>query len=172
MTTVAQQLRQAREAKQLTVEQVAEITKIRTDHIRALEDANFDVFSAPVYIRGFVRTYAGLLKLEVSRVMAELDAELSQTQKFAEPPSLLGEHKGILDFIMLQFSKINWQRSAVMLAGAAVIVLLIGGSFLWWHSRPQDPMKNLKPGVYQSNQTLPGETLTLPPPAPAPTQKR
>ena len=60
MSTVAEQLRQAREAKNLTVQQVVEITKIRTDHLRALEEGNFDVFSAPVYIRGFVRSYANL----------------------------------------------------------------------------------------------------------------
>ncbi len=36
MSTVAEQLRAGREARMLTVEQVAELTKIRTDHIRAL----------------------------------------------------------------------------------------------------------------------------------------
>src|SRR5712664_3601126 len=64
MSTVAEQLHLAREAKSLTVHQVAEVTKIRSDHIRALEEGNFDVFSAPVYIRGFIRTYATLLKLD------------------------------------------------------------------------------------------------------------
>jgi len=51
MSTVAEQLHQAREAKHLTVEQIAEITKIRADHLRALEQGNFDMFSAPVYIK-------------------------------------------------------------------------------------------------------------------------
>jgi len=88
MSTVAEQLRHAREAKRLTVEQVAEITKMRTDHLRALEEGNYNVFSAPVYIRGFVRSYSTLLKLEVPQVMAALDTELGQTQRFAEPPPL------------------------------------------------------------------------------------
>ena len=56
MSTVAEQLRQAREAQKLTIQELAEITKIRSDHIRALEEGNFNVFPAPVYIRGFVRT--------------------------------------------------------------------------------------------------------------------
>lgn len=169
MTTVAEQLHQARETKKLTIEQVAEITKIRTDHLRALEEGNFDVFSAPVYIRGFVRTYAGLLKLDVPQVMGALDAELSQTKKFAEPPSLLGEPRGVLDFLMLQLSKINWQRGVLMLGATVVIVALVGGLIVWRHTRNRDPLRNLKPGVYQSSQTLPGETLPLPPPPPAPT---
>jgi len=70
MSTVAEQLRQAREAQNLNVQQVAQVTKIRTDHLVALEEGNYNVFSAPVYIRGFVRTYAALLKLDVPQVMA------------------------------------------------------------------------------------------------------
>ena len=88
MPTVAEQLRTSREAQSLTVYQVAEITKIRTDHVRALEEGKYEAFAAPVYIRGFVRTYAGLLKLDVPRLMSLLETELSQTEKFHElPPS-------------------------------------------------------------------------------------
>src|SRR5436305_8471736 len=110
MASVSEQLRQAREAQKLTVQQVAEITKIRTDHLRALEEGNFDVFSAPVYIKGFVRSCATILKLDVPQLMAELDAELVRTQKFSEPPPLSAEPKGVLDFVMLQLSKLDWQK--------------------------------------------------------------
>src|SRR5512141_729168 len=108
MSTVADQLRQAREARNLTVQHVAEITKIRTDHIRALESGDYDTFSAPVYIRGFVRTYASLLQLDVPSVMAGLEAELGQTTKFAEPPPLSEPQGGFLDSAMLQLSKLDW----------------------------------------------------------------
>src|SRR4051794_13172396 len=114
MSTVAEKLRQAREAKNLTVHQLAEITKIRTDHIRALEEGNFNVFSAPVYIRGFVRTCATLLKLDVGQTMAALDAELGQTEKFAEPPPLMDQPKGVLDFVMLQLSKVDWRKGGLV----------------------------------------------------------
>src|SRR5512140_1012170 len=102
MPTVAEQLRQAREAQNLTVYQVAEITKIKTDHVRALDDGNYDPFSAPVYIRGFVRTYAKVLKLDVPQIMAVLDQELAGTDKFREPPSLSGGSHGFLDSLMFQ----------------------------------------------------------------------
>src|ERR1017187_244046 len=90
MPTVAEQLRAAREAKKLTVQKVADATKIRTDHIRALDEGNFSVFSAPIYIRGSVKNYATLLKLDVPQIMAELAAELGRTEKFSEPPPLTG----------------------------------------------------------------------------------
>src|ERR1035437_9700884 len=107
MPTVAEQLHGAREAKNLTVYQIAETTKIKTDHIRALEEVNYDVFSAPVYIRGFVRTYASLLKLDVAQVMATLDQELARTEKFCEPPRLSINAPGPLDFLTFQLSRIK-----------------------------------------------------------------
>jgi cytoskeletal protein RodZ len=162
MPTVAEQLSAGRAARHLTIEQVADITKIRGDHLRALEEGNFDVFSAPVYIRGFVRSYSTVLKLDVPQVMAELDSELSQSEKFAEPPPLSESPKGVLDFVMLQLSKLDWRKGAV-----AVAVLLVGGistvSFLIWrHARTADPLKGLKPGVYHSSKPDPAQTLPLP----------
>src|SRR5690349_7270324 len=124
MPTVAEQLRCAREQQSLNVYQVAEITKIKTDHIRALESGEYDSFSAPVYIRGFVRTYARALKLNEMQVAADLDAELAQTKKFREPPPLTERSNSTLDFIMLQLSKMNWRIFAVV---AVVAIVLLGG---------------------------------------------
>jgi hypothetical protein len=58
MPSVAEQLRAARERQKRTVHEVADATNIKADHIRALEAGEWKVFSAPVYIRGFTRTYA------------------------------------------------------------------------------------------------------------------
>ena len=163
MSTVAEQLHHAREAKHLTVEQVAEITKIRGDHLRALEEGNFNIFSAPVYIRGFVRTYSTLLKLDVPKVMAALDGELGQTTKFAEPPPLSDHPRGVVDFLMLQLSKIDWQKSVFVFGGGVVLLVVVLGYIGWRHYRNGDPLKNLKPGIYQAPSHSSGDTLPLPP---------
>ncbi len=162
MSTVAEQLRQARETRQLTIAQVAEITKMRGDHLRALEEGDYSVFSAPVYIRGFVRTLSTLFKLDVGQMMAALDQELGQTSKFAEPPPLTDHPRGALDFVMLQLSKLDWRKSLVGLGSVAVVVGLVLGYLAWRHYRNSDPLKGLKPGVYHSTQHVSGETLPLP----------
>ena len=164
MSAVADQLRHAREAKNLTVQQVAEITKMRTDHLRALEEGNFNVFSAPVYIRGFVRTYSTLLKLDVAKVMSALDAELGASQKFSEPPPLSDHPRGALDFVMLQLSKIDWRKGLIGLVLLTVLVVLFSAFSAWRHSKAADPLNGLKPAVYQSGQDSSGETLPLPAP--------
>src|SRR5216110_508586 len=99
MATVSEQLRRAREQQQLDIYQVAETTKIKTDHIRALESGNFEIFSAPVYIRGFIRTYATMLKLDVPRLLSELDGELNKSERFSEPPPLTNRPRTMLDML-------------------------------------------------------------------------
>lgn len=163
MSTVAEQLHQAREARKLTVEQVAEITKIRGDHLRALEEGNFNVFSAPVYIRGFVRTYSTLLKLDVPKVMAELDVELGQTKKFAEPPPLSEHPRGAVDFLMLQLSKIDWHKGVLVLSAAVLMLALLLVYVSYQHYKTSDPLKNVKPGLYKTPARGSGDTLPLPP---------
>jgi cytoskeletal protein RodZ len=165
MPTVAEQLRQAREQRGWTIHQLADATKIRTDHIRALEEGDFNVFAAPVYIQGFVRTCSTLLKLDVPKVMADLEAELGATKKFREHPRLTGESRGVLDYVMLQFSKINW-RVGLPLALLAAIV--IGGIIAYRAIKirqTEDPLKGLTPGVYQSKR---GPETIIPPAAPPP----
>jgi cytoskeletal protein RodZ len=166
MSTVSEQLRQARQAQNLTVQQVAEITKIRSDHVRALEAGHFDVFSAPVYIRGFTRTYCTLLKLDVAQVMAALDRELAQNKKFSEPPPLSDRRRGVLDFVMLQLSRIDWRKGAIVVGVLAVCIGALLSWLAWQRYRSQDPLKNLQPGLYQSTQHLSSETLPLPPASP------
>jgi cytoskeletal protein RodZ len=160
MSTVAEQLRAAREAKSLTVEQVAESTKIRTDHIRALEEGNFNVFSAPIYIRGSVKLYANALKLDPVALLATLDAELGRTEKYSEPPPLSDQKPTFLDHATLVLAKMNWKAGFAGLAIVALAVILGVSVWAWKHHQKGDSLKNLPPAVYQPANS--GDTLPLP----------
>lgn len=162
MSTVAEQLRTAREAQNLTVYQVAEVTKIRTDHIRALDEGNYDVFSAPVYIRGFVRTYATMLKLEVPKIMDELKNELAKTDKHHEHPPLTKQSKNFLDILMFQLSRVNW-RIALPVGGTIILLLATFWIYRAWSiNKAKDPLADVKPGIYQPQKKNSGNTLPVP----------
>ena len=166
MPTVAEQLRQAREAQNLNIQQVAEITKIKTDHLRALEEGHYDAFTAPVYIRGFVRAYASVLKLDPARIAADLEVELRQTKRFREPPPLTVIPKTPVDFIMLQVSRMNWRIAAALLGLIVVVILAIAG-FRGRSDDTEKALKDLGPGLYQPPTKHAGDTLPVPPPPPA-----
>ena len=159
MSTVAEQLRTARESKNLTIAQVAETTKIRTDHIRALEEGNFNVFSAPIYIRGSVKNYAMRLKLDVPQIMAALNAELGRTEKYSEPPPFTEESNKPIDQVMFLLSKLNWKDRRGRRRGSGGILLIFLVSFAWRHHKRTDTLAGLQPAVYQSANS--GQTLAL-----------
>lgn len=164
MASVAEQLRTAREARQLTINQIAEITNVRADHIRAIEEGNYDVFSAPVYIRGFVRSYAKILKLDVPTIIAAVDQELGQTEKFSEPPPLTDQPRTIVDWLTLQFSKIDWRKAAIV-AGVIVFGLICYAVISAFRSGAKnDSTPGVKPGVVYRPTNRLGDTLPLPAP--------
>src|ERR1041385_8381702 len=166
MPTVAEQLRQAREQRGWTIHQLADATKMRTDHLRALEEGNYNVFAAPVYIQGFVRTCATLLKLDVPKVMADLDGELGATKNFREHPRLTNDSRGVVDYVMLQFSKINWRVGLPV----AIVAILAASAIVAYRTiqtrKNVDPLKNLGPGIYQPKRN---DAIIPPVVAPPPT---
>ncbi len=70
MGELGDRLRQAREAKGLTLEQVEEITKIRRCFLQALELEDYGQLPGEVYVRGFLRNYAQALGLDPEEVVA------------------------------------------------------------------------------------------------------
>lgn len=73
MGTIGPRLRAAREARNLTIEQAAQDTRISLRFLEALEREDFDELPAPVYVRGFLRSYGNYLGLEPQSLLDELD---------------------------------------------------------------------------------------------------
>lgn len=162
MPTVAEQLRKAREARGLTVHQVADAIKMRADQVRALEAGDYDVFVAPVYIRGFVRSYARLLKIDVDEIMHTLEAELAQSTKFREPPSLSPPEQTRLDVLMLYLSRVNWRIALPVIAALAVVAGVFWVQRVVQARLQEDPARGIEAGLYRPAQAPPGHTLPLP----------
>ncbi|MCS7337592.1 MAG: helix-turn-helix domain-containing protein [Verrucomicrobiae bacterium] len=161
MPGVPEQLQQARLARRLSIQQVAELTKIRTDHIRALEEGRYEVFPAPVYVRGFVRTYAGLLKLDVPQIMAALDAELKQCPKFHEPEPHPVRRSTLLTNAVLLLGRLRLGRRAALAVALLILVSALAGLLIWRHLSARNKPLDIKPGVY-SPPAAPADILPFP----------
>ncbi|MGA7570913.1 MAG: RodZ domain-containing protein [Candidatus Aquilonibacter sp.] len=77
MPALGERFRAAREARGLTLSDVAEHIRIRSVYLAAIEEENWTAIGAPVYIRGFLRTYARFLGLEPEEVVAEFNSQAS-----------------------------------------------------------------------------------------------
>ncbi|MEJ5237951.1 MAG: helix-turn-helix domain-containing protein [Limisphaera sp.] len=166
MASVGEQLRARREAMGLSLQDLATITKIRADHLRALEEGRYAVFSAPVYIKGSVRSCAQALKLDPAPLLRQLDQELSQDAKLGHPPALSPAEPGFWDRLLFHLVRLSWRQTAIM----ALLVVLAAvwlGRYLLWERRPAGAgPQSVQPTLYQEPVPPHLETLSLPAPQP------
>lgn len=71
MQMIGDRLRQARERLGLTLEEAERTTRIRAQHLGALERGEFDQLPSPVQVRGFLRNYADFLGLDSERLLQD-----------------------------------------------------------------------------------------------------
>lgn len=166
MPTVGDKLRAERERRGLSVHQAADGTNIKTDHIRAMEQGAWASFPAPVYIRGFARTYAKFLRLDEKEVVEAVVAEMGGLAEWDGGGAGGGRSRGPIDYLMLQLSRVKWTVVFPLLLGGAVI--LVGWlAFRSWQAAPKhDPLERLSPGLVEPRSRPPG-TLPLPTNAPS-----
>ncbi len=72
MPALGEEFRRAREARGQTISDVAERLHIRGVYLTAIEDEDWAAIGAPVYIRGFMRTYARYLGLDPEAAVGRL----------------------------------------------------------------------------------------------------
>lgn len=71
-------LRQAREEKGLSIEQVAADTRIPQRHLKTIEAGEFSALPSRTYAIGFSRTYARTLGLPENEILDQVRAELAE----------------------------------------------------------------------------------------------
>ena len=76
METVGAQLKAAREAHDLTISQVAEVTRIKSQQIEGIERGDFSSIPAPMYVKGFIKLYAQVVDLEPEPLLACYEAQI------------------------------------------------------------------------------------------------
>jgi cytoskeleton protein RodZ len=74
MGGLGEELRAAREARNLSLSDVSERIHIRAVYLQSLEDEDYGSILAPVYVRGFLRTYARFLGLDPEDAVARFNA--------------------------------------------------------------------------------------------------
>src|ERR1700751_4564209 len=72
--------RKAREKKELTLDDVSNVTKISARMLQAIEEENFDQLPGGVFNRGFIRAYAKHLGLDSEEAVNDYLACLRQAQ--------------------------------------------------------------------------------------------
>lgn len=86
-------LKQAREARELPLQEIEWATKIKGSYLEALEAEDFDSLPAPVYARGFLRAYARYLDLDPEPLIAEYNQRAGSDQIVSTRPAVRPDPK-------------------------------------------------------------------------------
>jgi cytoskeletal protein RodZ len=149
-------LRMAREARGLSIAQVAESTRVRSGHIAALEAFDLEKLPSRPFAIGYIRAYALALGLDADAVVARFKAEAP------EPDSDLHSPIGVRHNMPKRFGSL-----------AAVAVLLCVGVVAWnvaRHAMAQPPRARVvaNPAAPVITATPPAGPVSLGAPLPAP----
>ena len=80
MGSFGDRLQREREMRGITLEEIAEATKIGTRSLRALEEQDFDKLPGGIFNKGFVRAYARYLGLDEEQAVADYLTALNEAQ--------------------------------------------------------------------------------------------
>jgi len=78
-SSVGEQLLRARTEQNISIEQIADQLKWSLHQIAEIEAGNYAVFHDSASVRGFVRAYAKIVKLDAALLLKALSIEFAQT---------------------------------------------------------------------------------------------
>jgi cytoskeletal protein RodZ len=115
-------LRAAREARGLSIQDVAERLRLNAALVLAMEQDRLALLGAPVYARGHLRNYAVLVGAPEQEIMAGCDVEVVPQPSFLPALDLAPRVRS--------HARWAWPVAAVLLAIAVV------AAFWWWTAVP------------------------------------
>jgi len=115
-------LSQARQAQNLAIADVARRLKLSVWQIEALESGRYHQLPGPIFVRGFIRNYARLVKLDPDELLhAAADSLPQPTARPETPPSR--------DIPFPNSAKRRWPKYTI--AAAVIVGLLSIYEFFW-----------------------------------------
>lgn len=127
-------LRRAREARGLTVADIAGHLKVGPKRVEAIEAGQWETLLPLPYVRGFVRNYAKLVQIEAAPILAEIDLALGRTAD--ETPRSLQPTR-VLEAPFFDRTSSRSRSSHLtrnLLLGATVLIVI--GAAVWFAAGP------------------------------------
>ncbi len=157
MASFGQKLRQAREARNITLQEIADTTKIGTRALQALEWERFDQLPGGIFNKGFVRSYARCVGLdEEETVAAYMEAAK------VPPPETDMQTLAVQVEAARAARRGPWSPNAASVVGVvAVIVALILGA-VWMRERRKESRELIEAQQRESSAAASAQVAQAP----------
>lgn len=155
-------LKAERERQGLTIQDIERETSIRAAYIQALEQGDYNALPNEVYVKGFIRSYAGFLHMDTEKLVQEYreaihGADVGPIQKAnPETTSLVNESAPFSsgsDF--RERVEKSSKKQMIFMAVATVVIAFVGSIYYFFGDDPnaEKPAQTAQQNVAQQPQT-------------------
>ncbi|MBP1679445.1 MAG: putative transcriptional regulator [Bacteroidetes bacterium] len=162
MHTLGEQLRRARDAQGLSIDQIEEITLINARHLEAIERGDLDTLPRP-YIRAFVREYAALVGLDPDALLQQLDTRKAEREGQPDTPDIPDDSPEAQHTQPVASRLVRSSRVRI----AGVVILLLVGTIALVVLNERTPVPDVREIPF-GNVIRENEQRLAPPQQPAP----
>lgn len=151
MASFGEQLRQAREMQNITLQEIAVSTKISSRALQALESEHFEQLPGGIFNKGFVRAYARYVGLDEEKMVASyIAAAKPGTEDNNELETICAQ-------VEAQHPKAESSFNPSVAIGVVAVIVALGLSGVWLreHRREarQQAMAAVQPALVESSQS-------------------
>lgn len=128
VSDLGQQLREARLARGLSLDDIQEMTKIRKRYLEAIESGDYKVLPGSFYVRAFIKTYAEAVGVDAEELLAEHRQNVPETEPEQTMEPVIQKRRS------RQHSERNskWLSTTLMWSFAVLILAVIYMYFTVW----------------------------------------
>lgn len=145
-------LRTARENQGLTVDAVALATRFGVRQVEALERDDYASLPGMTTVRGFVRSYAKYLQLDVVPLLAALDSVVPLSVPEVLPPANMGEAG----------TEVGARRSVVTYLLAICVVVVLALTVYGYMMQREQPSMPRASNTLENSQSIPVAPINSP----------
>ncbi len=148
--TVGEFLKKERELRQITIQEVAEGTKISISRLRLIEENRFDDLPAEVFVRGFIRNYADYIGIDPEEAILRLEEDLKgQSSVSSRQPEMVTTTS-------IDIGTRESKRFLGLAIGTVLILLIAAGLYYFFFSG-KEQLRQFSPGANSSVSDTAGD---------------
>lgn len=134
-------LKAAREAKELSQREVADILHLMPGYPDIIERDDFKALRHPAFARGYVKAYGKLVGVDEQRLLGAFD-RLRAQQETPEPRPV-------------RTRPLQLQHTGLSVVVGLVLLVLLVAAIWWWQAEPQDGARSTSISPAESAQGQP-----------------